>query len=143
MMSWLIGHYHIWKAAVSGAASNSRANQYNLSEYNIIERFNFGGSPWKKEYAKAYEEQSPITYAGAITTPTLILHDTGDPIVPIINSYTMYHALKDNGVTVKFIAFPVAGHYPFPVDAHIPYGSPVHLSDIDRVWLDWFDQYLK
>jgi len=55
----------------------------------------------------------------------------------------MYHALKDNGVTVKFIAFPVAGHYPFPVDAHIPYGSPVHLSDIDRVWLDWFDQYLK
>ncbi|MGA8439837.1 MAG: prolyl oligopeptidase family serine peptidase [Candidatus Sulfotelmatobacter sp.] len=80
-------------------------------------------------------EQSPITYAGAITTPTLILHDTGDPTVPIPDLYAMYHALKDNGVTVKFIAFPVAGHY--------PEGAPVHLSDIDRVWLDWFDQYLK
>ncbi|MGA7930153.1 MAG: prolyl oligopeptidase family serine peptidase [Candidatus Sulfotelmatobacter sp.] len=135
MTSWLIGHHHIWKAAVSGAASNSRANQYNLSDYNIIERFQFGGSPWKKGYAKAYEEQSPITDAGAITTPTLILHDTGDPTVPITNSYAMYHALKDNGVTVKFIAFPVAGHY--------PEGAPVHLSDIDRVWLDWFDRYLK
>jgi dipeptidyl aminopeptidase/acylaminoacyl peptidase len=55
--------------------------------------------------------------------------------VPITNSYAMYHALKDNGVTVKFIAFPVAGHY--------PEGAPVHLSDIDRVWLDWFDRYLK
>ena len=76
--SWLIGHYHIWKTAVSGAASNSRADQYNVSDYNVIERFKRGGSPWKKEYAKTYEEQSPITYAGAITTPTLILHDTGD-----------------------------------------------------------------
>jgi dipeptidyl aminopeptidase/acylaminoacyl peptidase len=135
MTSWLIGHYHIWKTAVSGAAPNSRANQYNLSDYNVTERFAFGGSPWKKEYAKAYEEQSPITYAGAITTPTLILHDTGDQRVPITNSYAMYHALKDNGVTVKFIAIPVAGHFPD--------GAPVRESDIDRVWLEWFDRYLK
>jgi len=134
MTSWLIGHYHIWKTAVSGAASNSRADAYNLSDYNVIERFQRGGSPWKKEYAKAYEEQSPITYAGAITTPTLILHDTGDPRVPITNSYAMYHALKDNGVTVKFIAIPTAGHDP---------SDPVHESDRERVWLEWFDKYLK
>lgn len=135
MTSWLIGHYHIWKAAVSGAASNSRATQYNLSDYNVTERFAFGGSPWKKEYAKAYEEQSPISYAGAIRTPTLILHDTGDFRVPITNSYAMYHALKDNGVTVKFIAIPIHGHWP---DDY-----PVHQSDILRAWLDWLDQYLK
>ena len=54
----------------------------------------FGGSPWKKENAKAYEEQSPLTYAGAITTPTLILHDTGDRRVPITNAYALYHALN-------------------------------------------------
>jgi len=134
MTSWLISHYHIWKTAVSGAAASSRANAYNLSDYNVIERFARGGSPWKKEYAKAYEEQSPITYAGDIITPTLILHDTGDPRVPIANSYAMYHALKDNGVTVKFIAIPTAGHDP---------SDPVHESDLERVWLEWFDQYLK
>jgi dipeptidyl aminopeptidase/acylaminoacyl peptidase len=134
MTSWLIGHYHIWKTAVSGAAPNSRANQYNLSDYNVTERFPFGGSPWKKEYGKAYQEQSPITYTGAITTPTLILHDTGDPRVPISNSYEMYHALKDNGVTVKFIAIPTAGHDP---------SDPVHQSDTLRVWLAWLDKYLK
>jgi hypothetical protein len=83
MPSWLIGHYHIWKTAVSGAAVNSKPGQYNLSDYNVTARFVFGGSPWKKERAKAYEEQSPITYAAAITTPTLILHDSGDPRVPI------------------------------------------------------------
>ena len=135
MTSWLISHYHIWKAAVSGAAANRRGDAYNLSDYGVKWRFMFGGSPWKKEYAKTYEEQSPITYAGAITTPTLILHDTGDRRVPITNAYALYHALKDNGVTVKFIAIPV--------DAHFPYGAPVHVSDIYRVWLDWLDQYLK
>jgi dipeptidyl aminopeptidase/acylaminoacyl peptidase len=134
MTSWLIGHYHIWKTAVSGASPNSRSETYDLSDYNVIERFAHGGSPWKKEHAKAYEEESPITYAGAITTPTLILHDTGDPRVPITNSYAMYHALKDNGVTVKFIAIPTAGHDP---------NDPVRQSDIFRVSLDWFDQYLK
>jgi len=135
MTSWLIGHYHIWKAAVSGQASNSRADAYNLSDHGVQWRFMFGGSPWEKQNAKTYEEQSPITYAGAITTPTLILHDTRDRRVPVTNAYALYHALKDNGVTVKFIAVPVA--------AHFPYGAPVHESDIYRVWLEWFDQYLK
>jgi len=135
MTSWLISHYHNWKAAVAGAAPISRADVYNLTDQNVTERFAFGGSPWKKEYAKAYEQQSPITYLGAITTPTLILHDTGDPRVPITSAYAMYHALKDNGVTVKFIAIPVAGHFPD--------GAPVHLSDIYRVWLEWFDKYSK
>ncbi len=134
MTSWLIGHYHIWKAAVSGAASNSRADAYNLSDYGVKWRFMAGGSPWKQENAKRYEEQSPITYATAVTTPTLILHDTGDRRVPVTNAYALYHALKDDGVTVKFIAIPVASHFP---------DDPVRTSDVLRYWLDWLDQYLK
>ncbi len=134
MTTWLIGHYHIWKAAVAGAAVTSMTDWYTLTDVNVTERFEFGGSPWQKEYAKAYAEQSAITYAAAVTTPTLILHDTGDATVPITSSYAFYHALKDNGVTVKFIAFPIPGHEP---------GDPVHDSDKDRVWLEWFDKYLK
>jgi dipeptidyl aminopeptidase/acylaminoacyl peptidase len=135
MTSWLIGHYHTWKAAVSGAAGNSRVDKYSLAEDGVLMRYRWGGSPWKKEYAKAYAEQSPITYVSDITTPTLILHDTGDPNVPISDAYSLYHALKDNGVAVKFIAIPVAGHF--------PYDSPVRESDIYRYWIDWLDQYVK
>ena len=65
----------------------------------------------------------------------MILHDTGDRRVPITNACALYHALKDNGVTAKFIAVPVG--------AHFPYGAPLHESDIYRIWLDWLDQYLK
>ena len=134
MTTWLIGHYHIWRAAVAGAAVTSMTDWYTLTDVNVTERFEFGGSPWKKEYAKAYEEQSAITYASAVTTPTLILHDTGDATVPVTSSYAFYRALKDNGVTVKFIAIPTAGHEP---------GDPVHQSDTYLVWLEWLDQYLK
>lgn len=44
-----------------------------------------------------------------IRTPMLIMSDVGDFRVPIRQSFEMYHALKDNGVTTKFIAYPSAG----------------------------------
>jgi dipeptidyl aminopeptidase/acylaminoacyl peptidase len=134
MTSWLIGHYHNWKVAVSGAAVNDVVDEYNLSDFNVIDGLAFGGSPWVGDNMKLYREQSPITYAARITTPTLILCDTGDFRVPITQSYKMYHALKDNGIPVKFYAYPVPGHFP---------GDPVRQSDVFKRWLDWLDQYLK
>ncbi len=134
MTSWLIGHYHIWKAAVSGAAVNNVVDEYNLSDFNVIDGLSFGGSPWVGDHMKLYREQSPITYAAQIKTPTLILCDTGDFRVPITQSYEMFHALKDNGVTVKFFAYPVRGHFP---------GDPVRQSDIYRRWSEWIEQHLK
>jgi len=76
---------------------NSWFDDYSLSDFNLQDRFLFGGSPWKNGYAIAYAEQSPITYVSAITTSTVILHDTGDAGVPIANAYALYHALKGNG----------------------------------------------
>jgi len=72
--------------------------------------------------------QSPIAYAHQIRTPTLILSDTGDERVPVGQSYELYHALKDNNVEVKFIAYPVPGHWP---------GDPVHARDVRRRWIEW------
>jgi dipeptidyl aminopeptidase/acylaminoacyl peptidase len=134
MTSWLIGHYHIWKAAVAGAAVNDLVHEYALSDFNVTERYGFGGPPWSEKLLKAYRDQSPITYARNITTPTLILSDTGDARVPVTESYLMYHALKDNGVPVQFIAFPISGHAP---------GDPVRAPDMYRRWMEWLDKYLR
>jgi len=134
MTSWLIGHYHIWKAAVSGAAVNDLLHEYALSDDNVTERYNFGGPPWSDKMLKAYQEQSPISFASHITTPTLILSDTGDARVPITESYLMYHALKDRNVPVEFIAYPVSGHFP---------GDPVRGPDVDRRWVEWIDRHLR
>jgi dipeptidyl aminopeptidase/acylaminoacyl peptidase len=134
MTSWMEGHYHIWKAAVAGAAVNNWIDEYALSDNNVSVRFSFGGSPWTGKYMDAYRAQSPIAYAWDINTPTLILSDTGDARVPITQSYEMYHALKDHGVPVRFFAYPVSGHFP---------GDPVRSLDVDRRWIDWLANYLK
>ncbi|HEV2490328.1 MAG TPA: S9 family peptidase [Candidatus Acidoferrales bacterium] len=134
MTSWMIGHYHIWKAAVSGAAVNDLIMEATVSDGNRTDYYGMGGSPWVGDNWKIYREQSPITYAADIHTPTLILCDTGDFRVPIDQSYEMYHALKDNGTTVQFFAYPVSGHFP---------GDPVRIEDVFKRWTSWIDEYLK
>ncbi len=134
MTSWMIGHYPIFKAAVAGAAVNNLLDQYTLGDANIQRGHAMGGSPYIGNNMKKYIDQSPITYAANIKTPTLILSDTGDFRVPITQSFQMYHALRDNGVPTKFIAYPVGGHFP---------SDPVHAGDVDHRYLDWFSKYLK
>jgi dipeptidyl aminopeptidase/acylaminoacyl peptidase len=133
MTVWLTGHYQIWKAAVAGAAVTDNIDMYNLSDANVQERYTFGGSPWVGRHARAYREQSPITYAAQIRTPTLILSTTGDVRVPVTQSYRLFHALRDNGVETKFIAYPVSGHYP---------SDPVRSRDVYKRWLAWLDDHL-
>ena len=134
MTSWLIGHYNFWKAAVAGAPVTDLYDEYNLSDGNVSGRYSFKGSPYVGDNLKDYRAQSPITYWDKIKTPTLLLHDTGDARVTITQSYSLFHALKDNGVEVKFFAYPVAGHFP---------GDPVRVMDVYRRWTDWLDQHLK
>jgi dipeptidyl aminopeptidase/acylaminoacyl peptidase len=136
MTAWLTGHYpNQWKAAVAGAAVTDWFDQYNLSDGNVQRAASLGESPWLSEAnAQAYRDQSPMTMAGRIRTPTLILANTGDPRVPIMQSYKLYHALKDNGVTTKFIAWPVAAHNA---------SDPVRIRERNRFWLEWMDTYLK
>jgi dipeptidyl aminopeptidase/acylaminoacyl peptidase len=134
MTSWLIGHFSIWKAAMAGAPVTNLYDEYNLSDGNVTTRYGFKGSPFVGDNLNDYAAQSPILYAAHIKTPTLIMHDTGDARVTITQSYELFHALKDNGVPVKFFAYPVGGHFP---------GDPVRAMDVFRRWVDWMDQYLK
>jgi dipeptidyl aminopeptidase/acylaminoacyl peptidase len=134
MTTWLIGHYQIWKAAVAGASITDWNEEYNLSDIGWYWRYVCKGSPWAGVNMKDCISQSPITYATQIKTPTLIMSDTGDARVPISQSYQLYHALKDNGVPVKFVAYPIPGHFP---------DDPVRYRDVYVRWLDWLDQYLK
>ncbi|HKO55627.1 MAG TPA: S9 family peptidase, partial [Thermoanaerobaculia bacterium] len=133
MTSWMIGHYPIFKAAVSGAAVNNLLDQYVLGDNGGGRRLTWG-SPFAAENIKKYVEQSPITYAKNIKTPTLIMSDTGDVRVPVTQSYQMYRALRDNGVPTKFIAYPVSGHSP---------EDPLRQLDIEKRYVQWFTEYLK
>ncbi|MHC4657730.1 MAG: S9 family peptidase [Planctomycetota bacterium] len=134
MTTWLIAHYQGWKAAVAGAAVTDWFDSYNLTNSNVWNAYGLGGSPWLNNNAQRYWKQSPISYAPNIRTPTLILSNTDDPLVTVTQSYKLYHALKDNGVPVQFIAYPIPGHGP---------GDPVHEQDVFQRWVDWIERHFE
>ncbi|MDE3136550.1 MAG: S9 family peptidase [Acidobacteriota bacterium] len=133
MTTWLIGHYTIWKTAVAGAPVTDFVNQYDWADNNVARKYIYSGSPWTGDLAR-YREQSPITYASHVRTPLLLLHDVRDPRVSITNSFEFFHALRDNGLPVKFIAFPVVGHFP---------PDPVHQLMAYADWSGWMVEHLK
>ena len=135
MTSWLNGNYpDKWKAAIEGAALNDWVMDYTIAFYQTGDLYFFGGSPWVKKYWKIWREQSPIMYAQNVKAPTLIMGDVGDPNVPIVNSYEMYHALRDNGVHTEFYAYPADTHFPHDI---------VRTTSIYKRWIDWMVKYLK
>ena len=134
MTSWLTTQSHQWRAAISGAAENDFVEQYADAEGGTGKRYFFGGSPYVGDHMKDYVAQSPISHAKDITTPTLIWATTDDPVVPAVQSFAMYHALKDNGVPVRFVLYPSATHGPRDV---------IQAADISELWLDWLDRYMK
>jgi dipeptidyl aminopeptidase/acylaminoacyl peptidase len=134
MTTWMLGNYPTaWKAAVAGAAVTDQIDQQNFSD-------GAGGrggpnSPWvNADRMASVREQSPISYAGKVKAPTLILANTGDYRVPITQSYKFFHALRDAGVTTQFIAYPINAHNA---------SDPVRQRDVQERWIGWLEKYLN
>ncbi|WP_345053316.1 S9 family peptidase [Hymenobacter glaciei] len=135
MTAWLLGESRRWRCAVAAASVVDLLDSYNLSDNNVANAGHYGPSPWlSTENLAHYRAQSPLARATRWRTPTLILHNVGDYRVPISNSYKLYHALQDQHVPVRFVAFPIAAHIP---------SDPVRSAEWNRLWLDWLDRYLK
>jgi dipeptidyl aminopeptidase/acylaminoacyl peptidase len=132
MTSWMITHYHIWRAALSGAGVHDWIADYALADDMAEDRVLFHGSPFVGGNAAEWRAASPLTYARQITTPLLILSDVGDARVPIPESYELFRALTDLGKPVEFYAYPINGHYP---------EDPVRAADIERRWGEWFARH--
>jgi dipeptidyl aminopeptidase/acylaminoacyl peptidase len=130
MTGWLISHQHFWRCAVVADGALDWTEEYELSAAGNLAwaRDSLGGGPWDKQSAALYRTGSPMTYAGDITTPTLILSGTADTTVPITESFALYHALSSRGIPVKFIGIPGAHHSP---------QDPVHTELYYRAIAQW------
>lgn len=135
MTTWLIGHQHFWRCAVVADGAVDWTEEYELSGTGNLAwaRDSLGGTPWDPASAALYRTGSAITYADQITTPTLILSGTADVVVPITESFALYHALASRHVPVKFIGIPGAHHTP---------QDPVHLELYYQAIEQWVRQYL-
>ncbi len=135
MTSWLITHDTRWKAAVSGAAVNDWIQYGAMTDAKSFTPQFIGPNPWNDpSLLSLYNSESPLTYADRVKTPTLILSDAGDYRVPTPLAYEFYHAVRATGTPVKFVIWPVNGHFP---------SDPVRSEDVYRQWEDWLVTYLK
>lgn len=131
LVAWLLAHDTRWAGAVVANASLDLVDQYALSDANRIFAFRNGGSPWREDNYRTYVERSPITHAGRIRTPTLIITTARDKRVPVASSFKLWRALQDNGVESELVVYDLPGHGP---------GDPKHLADYFERWLDWIAQ---
>jgi len=134
MTAWLITHYHIWKAAVSGASVDDWITDYSVADDLDSDKALFHGSPFVAGNRAEWERASAVNYAKDVTTPTLILSDNGDNRDPVATSYIFFRALRDNGKDVTFVAYPVSGHFP---------RDPVRTSDVYARWMNYIGDHFK
>ncbi|MEA2785595.1 MAG: hypothetical protein QOF71_1699 [Candidatus Eremiobacteraeota bacterium] len=133
MTSWLITHDTRWRAAIAGAPVTSLLGVATMSDVNAYAPALLRGNPWADPAVMARTlEESPLTYADRVKTPTLIVTDAGDQRVPTPLSYEFYHAVRATGTPAELLVYPVNGHFP---------SDPLHAEDVNRRWIDWFAKH--
>ena len=77
-------------------------------------------------------KHSPLTYAGAVRTPTLVLHSREDRRCPPVMGRMFHRALRVRGVPTEMVVYPGEGH---------GIRRPRHRADVLRRTLAWFARY--
>ena len=135
MTSWVIGHDHRFKAAVSERAVNHMVSAAGSSDVFWIFERDFGG-PWY-DNVDAWLEHSPATYGRNIETPVLIIHSEQDLRCNIEQGEHLFTMLRLLGKEVEMLRFPAESH------ELSRSGSPLHRVQRFEAILEWFGRYLS
>lgn len=132
LSAWIVGHTDRFRAAV---VAKPVINWYSFvltaDMYNFFYKYWFPGLPW--DHPEHYMERSPISYAGNVTTPTMVLTGESDYRTPISESEQFYQALKLAGAESAMIRIPGASH---SIAAR-----PSHLIAKVLYVLHWFERH--
>jgi len=136
MTAWIIGHDARWRCAIVADGAVDWRQAYDLSGTGNLSwtRDSLGGTPANPDAAPLYRDGSPITYVGAVRTPTLIITGLADETVPFSESWEYFHALRDRHVRARLVAIPTAHHTP---------SDPVRLAAYYRTMSDWLKSHVS
>ncbi len=132
LTAWIVGHTQRFRAAV---VAKPVINWYSFvltaDNPGFFYKYWFPGLPW--EHLEHYMKRSPISYAGEVKTPTLLLTGEVDYRTPIEESEQFYTALKLAGVEAAMVRFPQASHGIA--------NRPSYLMSKAMYVLGWFDKH--
>ena len=130
MTNWLVTRTDRFSAAVTGCCVSSlmtlHGTAHGGSHFMAVE---FGGD--FHERPDLYTELSPLTYAGNVTTPMLILHGEVDPVCRILEAEQWFTALRRQRKEVEMVRYPGGGH------DWVLFGRPSHRIDVAERIVEW------
>jgi len=134
MTNWIVSHTDRFRAAVTQRCVSNLASFFGSSDFGWLLEHEFGGTPWEKR--EIYDTWSPISYAGQIKTPLLIIHSEEDLRCPMEQAEQLFVRLKYEGVAVKFLRYPEESH------GLSRGGRPDRRIHRLKSIYGWFEQYL-
>lgn len=117
LTSWIVTHTNRFRAAVAEVPVTNLELDYALTRSPNIERRFFGARPLLDP--GLLREESPLTYAGSMHTPLLIIAGLLDNNAPDAQAVEFYKALAERGKPVRMLVDPKAGHGPDDPDGII------------------------
>ena len=129
---WTITQTDRFKAASIGAGVYDWTSEYGPGFNNDVRLWHIGGTPW--DNGEAWRNQSALTHANNIVTPTLLIHGANDTTDTEQQSMMFFTAIKDIGkAPVRYIKFPREPH---------GFREPKHQRIRDIEEIRWMQQYV-
>ena len=110
MTAWIVGKTDRFRAAVAAKpVVNWISKTLTADNWYGYYHSRYQGLPW--EDPEPYWKFSPLSLAGNVTTPTLVLTGAADLRTPLSESYQLFHALKFQGIDTAVVRLPGAPHF--------------------------------
>lgn len=134
LTAWLTGHSNRFKAAaVQKPVINWTTQVLTADGIPFFGRYWMGKQPWEDQ--SAYWKRSPLSLAGKVRTPTLVVVGGEDLRTPVGEAEQWYAALRLQGVPTALVKVPGAPH---SLD-----GRPSQAAARAAAITAWFDRYRK
>ncbi|MBI2969830.1 MAG: S9 family peptidase [Gammaproteobacteria bacterium] len=132
LTAWIVGRTDRFRAAaVAKPVINWTSFSLTADFSNYFYKYWFPGMPWERQ--DEYWRRSPLSLAGNVTTPTMLLTGEADYRTPISESEQFYQALKLRKIETAMVRVPGAPHGIA--------GRPSNLvAKVDNI-LAWFEKH--
>ncbi len=133
LTAWIVGKTNRFKAAVSQKPVINWASEGLTTDgYTGMLKYWFGAMPW--ENPDLLWKHSPLSLAGNVTTPTLLMVGADDHRTPGSEAEQFYAALQVRGVPTGLVYVPGASHHGLAE-------RPSQLAAENSAILAWFARY--
>jgi dipeptidyl aminopeptidase/acylaminoacyl peptidase len=135
MTCWLTSRTDRFAAAITGGCVTNQVSLFGTSDLGwFLGAKEIGATP--SDEPKRLHEHSPISYVGAVTAPTLVLHGEADDRCPIEQAEQWFASLRAAGVPTRMVRYPGGSHL------FIALGRPSHRLDYNRRVVEWLNEHV-